>query len=314
MRYVFIINPCAGKKDSSKELIEKINNVLKESNKEYKTILTEYNGHATEIARSEAEIGDEVTIFACGGDGTNSEVLNGVVGFENVTLGFIPIGTGNDYIKYYGEANEFLNIENQILGSAKFVDLINVDNERYSLNVCNCGMDAIVADNMNIFKKFKISGKLAYNLALAYTFFSKLGTNFDIQIDDNKPINKDCMFVVCANSKVYGGGFKCAPTAVPYDGALEYCVIDKISHLRILSLIGIYSRGEHLGLDVVSYGQCQKMKISTKDGMPVSVDGEILHKKEVNLEIVKNAIKIHLPKSVVEKFKFEPIKEKLNKV
>ncbi len=304
MRYVFIVNPCAGSRDSSKELTDKITDAFAGKNLEHKIIYTEYAKHATEIAEAEAAVGDEVTIFACGGDGTNAEVLKGVYGCPNVTLGLIPIGTANDYIKYYGEASEFTDIVNQIDGGAKSVDLIAMNNKIYSLNVCSAGMDAIVADNMHKYKKLPISAKMSYNLAIVDAFFSKIGSNFDISIDDEEPRNKDCLFAVCANARIYGGGYKCAPTAIPYDGSLEYCIIKTRSRLKVLSILGKYSSGEHIHLKECEYGSCRKMKIVAKELTPINVDGEIYHEKEISFEILKKAIKLHLPKSVMDKFEF----------
>ena len=97
MRDVYIINPTAGKQDSSANLIEQIK--LYYGN-DAKIIITEGVGDAKIKAEKEAQTGDEVRIFACGGDGTCFEVLNGIVGYENVSLGVIPIGSANDFLKY----------------------------------------------------------------------------------------------------------------------------------------------------------------------------------------------------------------------
>ena len=98
MRDVYIINPAAGRLDSTKTLTEEIR---KHYGDEAKIIITEGHGDALIKARAEAETGDQVRIFACGGDGTSFEVLNGIVGYENASIGVIPVGSANDFIKYF---------------------------------------------------------------------------------------------------------------------------------------------------------------------------------------------------------------------
>ncbi|MBQ2136179.1 MAG: acylglycerol kinase family protein, partial [Clostridia bacterium] len=78
MRYVFIINPVAGKDKNKEKLSEAIKNFFKEKDLEYSIYFSNYRGNITKIAKCEAEKGDDVTIFACGGEGTSFEVLNGI--------------------------------------------------------------------------------------------------------------------------------------------------------------------------------------------------------------------------------------------
>ena len=112
MRDVYIINPAAGKYDSTESLSNQINAVY---NGEAKILITSGEGDAMRLARAEAESGDEVRIFACGGDGTCFEVLNGIAGYKNASIGVIPIGSANDFIKYFGFDSKkvFLDIKKQ---------------------------------------------------------------------------------------------------------------------------------------------------------------------------------------------------------
>ncbi|MBO7217534.1 MAG: BmrU protein, partial [Clostridia bacterium] len=165
MRDVYIINPAAGRLDSTEELTKEIKKCYGD---DVKILVTEGRGDALLKARAEAETGDEVRIFACGGDGTIFEVLNGIVGFPNASIGVIPIGSANDFIKYFGYDSKptFLDIKKQKNGTYMPIDLIKAG-DKYCMNQCCAGFDARVAAQMTKFKRLPgISGSMAYNLAL----------------------------------------------------------------------------------------------------------------------------------------------------
>lgn len=173
------------------------------------------------------------------------EVLNGIAGHNNVELGVIPCGSANDFLKFFEGRDSFLNIDEQIDGEVVSMDLIRAG-DNYCLNGCSVGMDAVVARDMSIFKKWPlVSGPLAYNLAIIKTFLGKLGITADISVDGETPQRKTCLFAVITNAPYYGGGYKGAPEAVPYDNKLDFTLVDKISKIKILSFLGIYKKGEH---------------------------------------------------------------------
>ena len=300
MRYVYIINPAAGKGKGPDILIPKIKSFFKNA-EQYKIYVTEKAGQATEIARNEAESNEKPRIFACGGEGTFFEVLNGVAHFKNVELGVIPCGSANDFLKVFGEKELFFDIGEMAEGEALDIDLIKAD-DMYCINQCTVGMDALVADGMQRFKRWPlVSGKMAYNLAIVKVFFGKIGLNLNIKINDTVEMNKSCLFAVCANGPVYGGGYTSAPHATPYDGELDFTVIDTINKLKILLFLNSYSAGTHEKLACCTMGKCQSMEISADKPFPVNLDGEILHKTKVRFEIVKRAVKFIVPQKVANK-------------
>ncbi len=294
MRDVYIINPAAGKQDNSATLIEQIKLYYGD---DCKILLTEGIGDARVKAEKEAQTGDDVRIFACGGDGTCFEVLNGIVGYDNVTLGIIPIGSANDFIKYFGKKSkeDFLNIEKQKYGKTHWVDLIKAG-DYYCLNQCCAGMDAMVADDMKIFKRLPfVSGPMAYNLAVVKTILRKLGIKAKLIIDNKKEVEGRYLFAVCANAPAYGGGYMSAPNSNPFDGKLNFLSVDVISRLRILKFLPIYKAGKHESLPFCATGECESFEIITEKPVPVSLDGEIIHTKNIKCEIVKKAIKLSVP-------------------
>ena len=301
MRYVFIVNPVAGKGKGPGTVVPKINEYFK-NGENYTVYVTSYKGEAREIAELQAKTGDDVRIFACGGEGTFFETLNGVVGYDNVEIGVIPCGTANDFLKCFGKKELFFDIPEISEGEAVELDLIKAD-DLYCINQCSVGMDAIVAERMQKFKKIPfVNGKTAYTLAIIKLFLGKIGLDLNIKIDDKIEIKKNCLFAVCANGPVYGGGYTSAPYATPFDGKLDFTIVDTISKIKVLSFLKSYSEGTQEKYDYCAMGNCQSMEIYADKPFPVNLDGEITPKTHVKFEIVKKAIKFILPKSLAKEY------------
>ena len=299
MKYVFVINPTAGKGKMQGPFAESVKEYFLKNGGEYEIFHTSKQGEAMEYSKKLAESGEQLRIYACGGEGTAFEVLNGTFGYENVSLGLVPCGSANDYISYYSHKELFLDVPDLIDGEEINVDLIK-SGDKYALNSCSMGMDAMVASHMSKFKKWPlVSGKMAYVLALIYTFFSKMGVKLKIKIDDGKKIiEQKSLFAVVANAPYYGGGFYPTPKAEPFDGKLDYSVISVVSRFRILTLLKAYRAGTHIGLDICKLGNCQKVDIEANRRVPINMDGEITYSDKVSFEIIKKGAKLILPKSI----------------
>ena len=300
MRYVFIVNPAAGKGIVTAKLCKEIAEYCSINNLEYSLQMTTASGDAQRFAKEHAQKGDEVTIFLAGGEGTVFEALNGAFGYDNVTLGVIPIGSANDFLKFFPKncKSAFRNIDDQIKGKPLKMDVIKAG-DKYCLNGCSVGMDAIVAKYMNDFRCLPlISGSMAYNLAIVKCFLGKIGCHLTLNADGKDLGNKKCLFAVVANGPAYGGGYLAAPEAVPFDGKLNYTVVENISKPKILRFIGKYKKGEIDGLSFVHKEKCSNFAIKSEDDVPVNLDGEIFEMKKIEFEIVKNAVNFNIPQSV----------------
>ena len=99
MKHLFIINPAAGKKEST----AKLEKILSELSFEYEVAYTQQAGDARRIAEQAAALGEPIRIYACGGDGTLNEVVNGAAGYDHVAVTCVPKGTGNDFLKVFGD-------------------------------------------------------------------------------------------------------------------------------------------------------------------------------------------------------------------
>lgn len=300
MRYVFIINPAAGKNNLQSEIASAAERYLKNAEGEYKIYTTTYAGEGKEIAKKEAESGAEVRIFACGGEGTVLEVLNGIIGYKNASLGVFPCGSANDFLKFFGAASreKFLDISAQINGEPVLMDVIKA-NDTYCLNAASVGMDAMVARDMILFKKWPfVNGPMAYNLAIVKTLLKRLGLKIKISVDGESPIEHDCLFASVSNGPCYGGSYKSAPNATPFDNLLDFNLVDTISKLKAPKFLSLYKKGEHDTLDFCHLRKCEKMEFWSEREIPVNLDGEVVETTHMQFSVVKNAISFIVPKGV----------------
>lgn len=286
----------------------KIEQYFKNKSLHYEIFVTQKPHHGREIAAELAKIGQPCRIYSIGGDGSLFDITTAIAGKKYIELGVIPCGAGNDFIKNFGERDEFLDIEAQVLGSSIPIDAIKAD-DFYSLNQCSCGFDAMVAHDQKNFKRLPlVSGAMSYKLALLRTIVKNPKSTFKISIDGGEEFVGTYLFALAANGAHYGGGFNSAPKAKVADGLLDIILIDHVPRRKILNIAPKYKKGLHLGLDICNYKLGKSMKISSTNGkLLVNMDGEIFEKEDVEFKIIEQAINFILPNIKTVKLS-EPLK------
>lgn len=297
MKHIFIVNPNAGKK-KQETLVENIKRVFKET--DFYIEFTTKAKDATAIAKKYAKSGIEMIIYACGGDGTLHEVINGIIGYKNVALGIIPIGTGNDFVKSLASSykkEDFLQLENYIDPVFDDCDVLKVE-DTYCLNTVSIGFDVGVAAGVEKFKSIPFaSNTIPYFMSLVSSFMRDLGFEMNVVLDGKALGKKLYSFVVGCNGKYYGGGFLPCPEASYNDGYIDVCLINKITHMQIVQLISTYKKGTHVKYtDLVEMHKVKKLQIIAKEPIDVCIDGEVLNYFNPTIEMLEKAIKIALPK------------------
>ena len=298
MKHIFLINPKAGKKGNAESVIRpQIENYCGKEGLDYEIYVTKAQGDAQNYCRERAQSGEAIRFYACGGDGTLYEVVNGAFGFSNCEVAVIPLGSGNDFIRLFGTKEEFINVEAQVTGIPVELDVVKCG-DKIAINQCSMGMDAEVCAKQADFKKLPlVNGEMAYLLAAVQALFKKLGHKFTITIDDNEPFTENVLFCLSANSRWYGGGFKAAPLAWPDDGKLDFIIVRHDGgRLRLFPLLQKYKRGEHLGLSITQYVTGKRMAVKSDVPAAVNIDGECEFVTECVFEIVPKAIKFVVPK------------------
>ena len=302
--HLFIINPKAGAKDRSSKLTEVIRSLSVEG--EVFIERTEYCGHATEIVLDYLSRSSEfLRIYSCGGDGTLSEVVSGVHASENknCAIGVVPIGSGNDFVKNFSEhkKEDFLSLSKMCEGDCVPADVIEVSSEEktaVSINIVSAGFDAATAKGMSKYKRIPLLRKIAYELSLVECIFTKRKHRFKliadgVEVEDG---TQDYLFALAANGNYYGGGYKASPLSDLSDGYMDFIRIKTVGIIKFLKLVGIYRKGEHLGIkDIVSWQRCRTLQIQRDDYIDMNLDGEIIPMKNPSIRIIDDAVKVILP-------------------
>ncbi len=306
IRHLFIINPEAGIRNP----VENVTRRIKEAfilnthleDEKYDICLTRNKGDATELVKKAcAENPGFTRIYACGGDGTLNEVMSGMIGAENVALCPIPVGSGNDFVRYFDLPKEaFLNIKNLVHREPVPCDVLKCDNF-YALNNISAGLDAITGKRQQSVKKLPlVSGGAAYKLALGYSFLSAMKNGITFEIDD-EPVTIGQGYVTLAvlgNGRFYGGGFQATPLADISDGMMDFVSIPTISRLEFLKYVSDYKNGRHLQtIPMVVYKKCKKIKLISEEPITLQADGEIHVRKNPTIEIIPNAIRLIVPET-----------------
>lgn len=283
--YYFIINPHA-KSNLGIHIWKKIKLILDEKDIMYRELITRYAGHATEIACSITKSPTaHRTIIVMGGDGTLNEVLNGLNHIDNITLGYIPIGSSNDFargMRIEKAPEELLKdiISGNYIKKLDFGEVICGSHMKRYLVSSGIGFDAAVcytANSSSIKKELNAIklGKLSYT-AIALNELRKQPTvTATLTLDSGESIHMENMFLAATHNLPYeGGGFMFCPEANPQDGYLDICVANDISKLNILSILPTAYSGKHIHKHGISIYRCKTLLIHTEFPLHIHTDGE----------------------------------------
>jgi diacylglycerol kinase family enzyme len=296
MRHIFVINPFSGKGNQGPQaIVERITQAVNAAGlhaeiyaKPSKEGMMNFMRQAAEQS---TETGEPLRVYACGGDGTLYCAVNATYGHKNVQIAAVPFGSGNDFIRLFGQKEELQIIARHINGTPVWIDAIECNGE-VAINQCSMGMDAEVCAKQAGFKKLPwMTGEFAYTAALLYCLTKKFGSRFTVQIDDEDPITGDFLFAVGGNSRWYGGGYKPCPKALPDDGLLDCVLVHALfTRGQMVKLIDKYKAGEHLGWPCTLYKRAKQMKIHSDLPAAVNVDGETSYVTDATFVLKEKAV------------------------
>jgi YegS/Rv2252/BmrU family lipid kinase len=295
MQHIFILNPAAGQSDSTKTLEEQIRQVFEDQAMIYYTTGV---GDATNFVRDYCRKNpeEELRFYACGGDGTLSEVASGAYGFSNAAIGLVPVGTGNDFVRNFLSKEKFLSIEAQRNGREITIDLMRC-NDRYCVNMFNTGFDCEVVKQMQVIKR-KVPAGMAYALGVVIELIKKPCAVMKVTADGEFAMEGKKLLCAVANGGFYGGGYHPLPDASPIDGYMDVCTVENVSRVRFVSLIGKYKKGTHITpktKKIIKLLHCRSLCIEFPEPRSVSLDGELVEMSRCELEMIPGALKFVLP-------------------
>jgi len=285
MKYIFIVNAFAGRGESLRAA-QNIKKVCLENDIDNEIIYTNKPGEATTITKKYKDL--KGVIFSVGGDGTLNEVLNGIIGSDNM-LGVIPTGSGNDFYK---------TIE-KLYDLNPCVDIGKI-NGRYFINVACFGVDAEVAKNTAIMKKKNVPASQIYNASIIYTFFTYKFKEIELKIKDIAIKDKFTVVAIC-NGQYYGGGYRMATNASLTDNKFDIYYVDKIKKIEMPNLLVKVKNGIHEQLKIVHKVQSDCIVVQSENDIICNIDGETVIDKKFEVELIKNGVTLFNDKNLVDK-------------
>lgn len=297
MRHLFIVNPTSGTYNRAEELRGKITDAMAGQGQDYEICLTEYAGHARELAQAAAQTGDPVRLYACGGDGTLNEVASGAAGYENAAITNVPIGSGNDFLRLFGDdKGRFSQISSFAEVDQTPFDLIDC-NGHFALNVCSVGFDARVGLGMADYRRRpSVTGEQAYKKSLVAELARGINHHIDVEVAGRTFTGKRVLVCVC-NGRFYGGGFNPSPTARPDDGEFDVLVTEKLNLLHVARLIDRYSKGRAAELpEYIHIFKASEVTLRCPKPEPVNLDGERIDATEIQVKLADKKVNFFYPK------------------
>ena len=285
-----ILNPSSGREKGAGQ-VETLNAALSRRFDEVTMSVTSGDGDAERAAGVAAADGCEA-LFVAGGDGTVNEAINGLVGanaLEQMAIGIIPFGTGNDFAAALG-------IPTDTEGALAVLDHlreVRVDlgqvNGRVFVNTSGGGFIGDVS--VAVTPELKtIAGRLAYLIggAQALMEFEPVSTTITIQPGAVRITHDLYTFAVC-NSRLIGGGRLIAPEAVIDDGLLDVCLIEAMSALEFVALARKVAGGDHVNDPRVRYLKAETVVIEADRDMRINTDGEVLEARRCEYTVLPRA-------------------------
>ncbi len=298
MKHLFIINPAAGSRNRTQEYSDTIHKICRARNADYEIRVSTAPGEAIRIAREAAQTGEELRLYACGGDGTLNEVATGAAGFPNTAVTVFSGGSGNDFVKLFDDPKAFFDLHRLMDAEEATFDLIRC-NDDLALNTCSVGLDARIGTDVSNYKRLPLlQGFRAYAASTVVNVIKGIAEHYVVEVN-GEVIDGDHTFICVCNGRYYGGGFNPVPEADPADGLLDVLLVKKVSRTQVPFIIGKYKDGRYRELsDIATHLLTDRIKITCDKPSPISLDGELRTAKVIEIQIAEEKLRFFYPKGL----------------
>ncbi len=297
-----IVNPASGGGRGARDLA-KIAARLREAGIAFDLASSERSGHSAELAAAAARNGSR-RFLAIGGDGTLSEVLNGVlasgvVGRGEATLGLLPVGRGNDWARTHGIPRDYGKAIGVLATGRSVAHDVGVAQaegrepalpRRYFMNAAGAGFDAHVVERT----RGRDLGMLSYMAALPASLLSFHAPELEVQSDEER-ISGRVFMAFAALNRYCGGGMLVAPDARYDDGLLDITILDEISLPELLLNIRKLYDGSLPAYRKVRTFRTAAVRISGPAPVNCEADGELIGATPVRLSVLPGHVNVVVP-------------------
>lgn len=297
-RFFAVVNPAAGGGRCG-SLAGPALTRLREAGLRADAIASTGPGHAVQLAREAYSQGYR-RFIAVGGDGTAHEILNGVhaggMARDRVALGFLPLGTGNSFLRDFAQNGTDAAFDALLAQRTRACDLLRLTHsggEIYSINLLSIGFTADVAALTN--RYFKPLGHLGYLLGVFVRVAQLRRHAFALRCDDDAEWDeRRCLFLSFNNSKYTGGTMLIAPHADPSDGLIELVRWGPIGRFGLLRTLPKLYDGSHMGHPLASRRAVRRVEFKVPAPVDVMVDGEVVTVECRSLEVLPGAVDVYI--------------------
>jgi YegS/Rv2252/BmrU family lipid kinase len=301
-KWLVLVNPNAGARKGEKEW-PAISRTLTNEGFSFEVQFTKASLDAIRLIEQGIRSGYR-KIIVIGGDGTFNEVANGIlnqsmVPSTDISLGLIPVGTGNDWGRMYqipSNVDEAIRVIKR--GKTFIQDVCRVSYQedgirksRYSINLAGIGFDAEVVRRTNLGKKHGKSGHLLYFWYLLTALLSYKSLPLRIRLD-NEDREDEYFAISIGICKYKGGGMITVPRAIPDDGFLDLTLIRKIGKIEVIRSLPLLFNGHidtHKRVDTL---RSRKVRVDSEKIVYLEVDGESLGHTPLEFETIPLALKL----------------------
>ena len=299
MKHLFIVNPAAGKYDHTEELSAKIKSLCEARGLDYAIRVSQRPGDCTAVTKEAAASGEELRVYACGGDGTLNEVVCGAAGAANLAVTHWPCGSGNDFIKNFNEPAAFFELSRLLDAEESLLDLIQVGDD-YSLSICSVGIDARIGTEIQKYKRLPlVSGKGAYNLSTVVNLIKGIHRHYAVELNGERIDGRFTLICVC-NGRFYGGGYQPIPEARPDDRRLDVLLVKKVSRLQVAGLINKYKAGQYADFPALfRHFSTDRVVIHCDREEVVNLDGEARWGRDVEIRLSEHKLRFFYPRGLI---------------
>jgi diacylglycerol kinase family enzyme len=294
-RYLAIVNPAA-RGGRARELVGPALDPLRSAGLDVSVRETSGPGRAAELVRSLWREGHR-NFISVGGDGTSFEIVNGLFPLaaeERAKLGFLPLGTGNSFLRHYTEGGARSASAALIAGRSRPCDVLRLHHKGgvlHYINLLSIGFTADVAATRQ--RRFSGWGEAGYQAAIFICLARFRRRPFPLSMDGKPEIDRrPCLFLTFNNTKFTGGTMMIAPTAEADDGLIEYVRWGPIGRIGLMRNLPRLYDGSHIEHPLAEVHRTRRIDFHLEEAVDVMVDGEVLRLKCQGLDVLPRALDI----------------------
>jgi diacylglycerol kinase (ATP) len=294
--FLAIVNPAAGG-GRARKLVGPVLSRLQTGGVPVSIVETTSPGQATQIAR-EAYGNGYRRFIAVGGDGTSYEIVNGLFpsdgSSETPTLAFLPLGTGNSFLRDFSDRGVEHAIEALLAGRSRPCDVLRLrhaDGVLHYINLMSMGFSADVATLRA--RRFSAWGEAGYQASIFLTLARFRRRPFPLRVDERGSADtRPCLFLTFNNSKFTGGTMMIAPQAEINDGLIEFVRWGPIGRLGLIRQLPTLYDGTHINHPLAERQSARRIDFFLDGPVDVMIDGEVLSLRCQTLDVLPSALNV----------------------